>query len=145
MHLLQEETKQALGRLVLRLVKFNWTGYLLTLKESCNLIDYETWSGLKENNIDCQSTKSEKKLFACGQKESVEVARTFVSEIVCEGSGEKCRDEFKVIKGAGKLCLGRVQQKSLKCWMLVLCMEPKFGRLQQKEVIQIFAQSTRIY
>jgi hypothetical protein len=32
---------------------------------SCNLIDYETWSNLKNNNIDGQSTKSEKKLFAC--------------------------------------------------------------------------------
>ena len=120
-------------------------GVLIDSGASCNLIDYETWSGLKENNIDCQSTKSEKKLFAYGQKEPIEVAGTFASEIVREASGEKCRDEFIVIKGAGKPFLGRVQQKSLKCCMLVLCMEPKFGRLQQKEVIQIFAQSTRIY
>ena len=32
-------------------------GVLIDSGASCNLIDYETWSGLKENNIDCQSTK----------------------------------------------------------------------------------------
>ena len=43
-------------------------GVLIDSGASCNLIDYETWSGLKENNIDCQSTKSEKKLFAMVKK-----------------------------------------------------------------------------
>ena len=46
-----------------------------------NLIYYETWSNLKENHIDCQSTKWEKKLFAYGQKEPIEVAETVVSEV----------------------------------------------------------------
>ena len=46
---------------------------------SCNLIDYETWSNLMENNIDCQSTKSERTLFAYGQKKFIEVTWTFVS------------------------------------------------------------------
>ena len=82
-------------------------GVLIDSGASCNLIDYETWSHLKENNIDCQSTKSEKKLFAYGKKEPIEVAGTFVSEIVCEASGEKCRDEFIVIKGPGKPLLGK--------------------------------------
>ena len=89
-------------------------GVLIDSGASCNLIDYETWIGLKENNIDCQSTKSEKKLFAYGQKEPIEVAGTFVSEIVCEASVEKCRDEFIVIKGAGKPLLGKSRAEKLK-------------------------------
>ena len=89
-------------------------GVLIDSGASCNLIDYETCSGLKENNIDCQSTKPKKKLFAYGQKEPIEVAGTFVYEIVCEASSEKCRDEFIVIKGAGKPLLGKSTAEKLK-------------------------------
>ncbi|XP_028405743.1 uncharacterized protein LOC114528313 [Dendronephthya gigantea] len=89
-------------------------GVLIDSGASCNLIDYGTWSKLKENNIECQSTKSEKKLFAYGQKDPIEVAGTFVSEIVCEASGEKCTDEFTVIKGAGKPLLGKCTAEKLK-------------------------------
>ena len=45
------------------------------------MIYHETWNNLKENHIDCQSTKWEKRLFACGQKEPIEVAETVVSEV----------------------------------------------------------------
>ena len=95
-------------------------GVFIDSEASCNLIDYETWSSLEENNIDCETTKSETKLFAYGQNKPIEVAGTFVSEIVYEASGEKCRDKFTVIKGAGKPLPERVQQKSLKCCMWVL-------------------------
>ena len=81
---------------------------------SCNVIGYETWSNLKKKNINCQSTKSAKKLFAYSQKEPIEVAGTFVAEIVCEASGEKSVDEFTVIKGAGKLLLGKSTAEKLK-------------------------------
>ena len=89
-------------------------GVLIDSGASCKLVDYETWSGLKENNIDCQSTKSEKRLFAYGRKEPIEVTATFLSEIVCEASGEKCRDEFIVIKGARKPLLGKSTAEKLK-------------------------------
>ena len=42
----------------------------------------------------CQSAQSEKKIFGYGQKEPVEVAGTFTTEIVCEAYGETCVDEF---------------------------------------------------
>ena len=58
-------------------------GVLIDSGASCNLIDYETWSNLKENHIDCQSTRWKKMLFAYRQKEPIEVAGTFASEIVC--------------------------------------------------------------
>ena len=60
----------------------------------CNVIDQATWEVLKKKSVRCESMKSSKKLFAYGQKDSIEVIGTFVSEIVCEISGNSCVDEF---------------------------------------------------
>ena len=54
---------------------------------SCNVIDLATWEVLKKKSVQCESKKSSKKLFAHGQKDPIEVIRTFVcisliSEIV---------------------------------------------------------------
>ena len=111
------------GEVILMVGGVQLDGVLIDSGASCNLIDYETWSNLKENNIDCQSTKSEKKLFAYAQKEPIEVAGTFVSEIVCKTSGEKCMDEFTVIKGTGKPLLGKSTAEKLK----VLHVGPLYG------------------
>ena len=46
-------------------------------------------------------------IFAYGQKEPIEVAGTFTTEIVCEANGETCVDEFTVIKGDGRPLLGK--------------------------------------
>ena len=82
-------------------------GVLIDSAASCNLIDYKTWSYLKQNHVICQSAQSEKKLFAYGQKEPIDVAGTFTIEIVCEANGETCVDEFTVIKGDGRPLLGK--------------------------------------
>ena len=54
---------------------------------SCNVIDQATWEVLKNRSVQCESKKSSKKLFAYRQKDPIEVIGTFVSEIVCEMSG----------------------------------------------------------
>ena len=82
-------------------------GVLIDSGASCNLIDYKTWSYLKQNRVVCQSAQSEKKIFAYGQKEPIDVAGTFTTEIVCEANGETCVDEFTVIKGDGRPLLGK--------------------------------------
>lgn len=82
-------------------------GVLIDSGASCNLIDYKTWSYLKQNRVVCQSAQSEKKIFAYGQKEPIDVAGTFTTEIVCEANGETCVDEFIVIKGDGRPLLGK--------------------------------------
>jgi hypothetical protein len=43
-------------------------GVLIDSGASCNLVDYETWSNLKNNNIDCQSTKSERSCLPMARK-----------------------------------------------------------------------------
>lgn len=77
-------------------------------------MDYGTWNNLKENRVECDSRKCDKKLFAYGQKEPIEVVGTFISEIVCDATGEKCVDEFTVIKGVGKPLLGKSTADKLK-------------------------------
>ena len=89
-------------------------GVLIDSGASCNLIDYETWDNLKRNSVKCDSKQSDKKLFAYGQKEPIQVAGTFVSEIVCEINGEKCVDEFTVFKGTGRTLLGKNTAEKLK-------------------------------
>ena len=74
---------------------------------SCNVIDQATWEVLKKKSIQGESKKSGKKLFAYGQRDPIEVIRTFVSEIVCEISGNSCVDEFTVVKGPGRPLLGK--------------------------------------
>ena len=73
---------------------------------SCNVIDQATWEVLKKS-AQCESKKSNKNLFAYGQKDRIEVIGTFVSEIVCEISGNSCVDEFTVVKGPGRSLLGK--------------------------------------
>ena len=74
---------------------------------SCNVIDQATWEVLKKKSIQGESRKSSKKLFAYGQKYPIEMIGTFVSEIVCEISGNSCLDEFTVVKGSGRPVLGK--------------------------------------
>ena len=74
---------------------------------SCNVIDQATWEVLKKKSVQCESKKSSKKLFAYGQKDPIEVIGTFVSEIVCEISGNSCVDEFTVVKGPGRSLHGK--------------------------------------
>ena len=81
---------------------------------SCNLIGCETWNNLKQKHIRSESKVSDKKLFAYGQKEPMEVVGTFVAEIACEASGEGCVDEFTVIKDTGTPLLGRDTAGKLK-------------------------------
>ena len=88
-------------------------GVLIDSGASCNLIDYKTWSYLKQNHVVCQSAQSEKRVFAYGQKEPIDVAGTFTTEIVCEANGETCVDEFTVIKGDGRPLLGRKTAEKL--------------------------------
>ena len=64
---------------------------------SCNVIDQATWEVLKKKSIQGESKKSSKKFAAYGQKDPIEVIGTFVSEIVCEISGNSCVDEFTVV------------------------------------------------
>ena len=73
---------------------------------SCNVIDQTTWEVLKKKTVQYESKKSSKKLFANGQKDSIEMIGTFVSEIVCEISGNSCVDKFTVVKGPGRPLLG---------------------------------------
>ena len=42
----------------------------------------KTWSYLRQNHVGCQSAQSEKKIFGYGQKEPIEVAGKFKTEIV---------------------------------------------------------------
>ena len=92
---------------------------------SCNLIDYGTWNNLKQKHIKFESKVSDKKLFAYGQKEPMEVVGTFVAEIACEASGEGCVDEFTVIKSTGKPLLGRSTAEKLKVLRVGPVSEPR--------------------
>ena len=68
-------------------------GVLIEARSSCNLIDYGTWSNMKQNRIECESKVSDKKLLAYGQKKPLEGVGTFMAVVVCEVYGVKCVDE----------------------------------------------------
>ena len=56
---------------------------------------------------------SDKKLFAYGHNEPLEVVGTFLAEVVCEDNGAECVDEFMVIKRTGRPLLGRKTPEKL--------------------------------
>ena len=76
------------GEVSLKVREDRVEGVLIDSGESCNLIDYKTWCYLKQNHVVCQSAQSEKKIFAYGQKEPIDVAGTFTTDIMCEANGE---------------------------------------------------------
>lgn len=106
----QKET----GEITLKVGGVELDNVLIDSGASCNVIDYGTWNNLKQKHIRCESKVSDKKLFAYGQKEPMEVVGTFVAEVACDASGEGCVDEFTVIKGTGKPLLGRSTAEKLK-------------------------------
>ena len=63
----------------------------ILIDSGTSLIDYKTWTYWKQNYVVCQSA----------QKEPIDVAGTFTTEILCEANGETCINEFKIIKGDG--------------------------------------------
>ena len=117
--------QQETGEITLNVGGVQLDGVLIDSGASCNLIDYGTWNSLKEKRIRCESKVVDKKLFAYGQKEPMEVAGTFVAEIVCQASGEECVDEFTVIKGTGKPLLGRSTAEKLKVLRVGPVSEPQ--------------------
>ena len=87
---------------------------LIDSAASCNVIDQATWEVLKKKTVQCESKKSRKKLFAYGQKDPIEVIGTFVSEIVCEISGNICPGRSRKISTRKEHCreVGRVKGRS---------------------------------
>lgn len=102
------------GELSLKVGGVDLGNVLIDSGASCNLIDSETWNSLKQKHIECESKKSNKKLFAYGQREPMDVMGTFIAEIACAENGEVCVDEFTVIKGTGRPLLGRSTSEKLK-------------------------------
>ena len=74
---------------------------------TCNIADRDAWESLKQESVKCRSQRCERKLFAHGQSEPIEVVGTFESEVYCEASGERCEAEFTVVESHGKALLGR--------------------------------------
>ena len=87
---------------------------LIDSEAPCNVIDQATWEVLKKKSVQCESKKSSKKLFAYGQKDPIEVIGTFVSEIVCEISGNSCPGRSRKISTRKEHCreVGRVKGRS---------------------------------
>ena len=99
--------QETTGEVVLNIGGVIIGGFLIDSGATCNIVDYNTWNYLKEKRVKCESRRSEKKLFAYGQKDPMDVVGIFVADIVCEESGERCTAEFTVIKGTGRPLLGR--------------------------------------
>ena len=87
---------------------------LIDSRSTCNVIGYKIWDYLKQNYVRCESKASDKKLFAYGQEDPIDVVGTFTTEIICKANGAKCVDEFTVIKGNGKSILGKRTAERLK-------------------------------
>ena len=74
---------------------------------TCNIVDLDTWKSLKQEGVKCRSQRCERKLFAYGQTEPIEVLGTFESGVYCEASGERCVAEFTAVKTHGRALLGK--------------------------------------
>ena len=70
-----------------------------------NVIDKNLWSKLKQDKIKCVSRKSDKKLYAYGSKQLLNVLGTFSALVRVEG--KEIEAEFVVINGEGAALLGR--------------------------------------
>ena len=72
---------------------------------STNMIDKNLWSELKQDKIKCVSRKSDKKLYAYGSKQPLNVLGTLSALVRVEG--KEIEAGFVVISGEGAALLGR--------------------------------------
>ena len=72
---------------------------------STNVIEKNLWSKLKQDKIKCVSRKNDKKLYAYGSKQPLNVLGTFSARARVEG--KEAEAEFVVINGEGAALLGR--------------------------------------
>ena len=72
---------------------------------SCNIVDKQTWEGLKKQGIQCESRKESRKLYPYGSTKPLETLGVFKSKIQC--GCEEIEAEFIVIAGKGRTLLGR--------------------------------------
>lgn len=79
--------------------------FIIDSGASCNVIDRGLWEMLKAKKVKCISRKCQKKLFAYGSKEPLDIAGCFTATVQI---GSHCVDcEFVVIEGKGQALLGR--------------------------------------
>ena len=72
---------------------------------STNVIDKNLWSKLKQDKIKCVLRKSDKKLYAYGSKQPLNVLGTFSTLVRVRGKETEAK--FVVINGKGAALLGR--------------------------------------
>nr|XP_022336145.1 uncharacterized protein LOC111132611 [Crassostrea virginica] len=73
---------------------------------SCNIMGMSLWNSLKENHINCVSSKVDKRLFAYGSQEPLKVAGIFTATVKYKQT--VIPDvEFVVLDGKGQALLGR--------------------------------------
>ena len=72
---------------------------------SCNLVDRNTWEGLKRQQIACKSEKSTNQIYAYGSQVALKTLGKFTTFV--EVGSCKTQAEFVVVDGQGKSILGR--------------------------------------
>ncbi|CAL1586203.1 unnamed protein product [Knipowitschia caucasica] len=70
-----------------------------------NIVDENTWEGLKKKKINCESAKSDKKLYTYSSKEPLPVKGVFTCDVKIGKRATQA--EFTVIAGQGVPLLGR--------------------------------------
>ena len=72
---------------------------------STNVIDKNLWSKLKQDKIKCVLRKSDKKLYAYGSKQPLNILGTFSA--LARVEGKEVEAKFVVINGEGAALLGK--------------------------------------
>ena len=78
---------------------------------SCNVIDRKTWENLKMSNIQCKSSKSDRKLYAYGSREPLSIAGEFETTICYKD--KKCTGIFVVVEENARPILSRQTSEEL--------------------------------
>ena len=94
------------GTVDLKVGGVNLENVLIDSGATCNIVNYDTWEQLKQNQIKCKTTKSYKKLYAYPDK-PIETVGVFNTLIECANTSRQCQGEFIVVKGRGKCILGK--------------------------------------
>ena len=78
---------------------------------STNIIDKQTWEWLKKNKVECESARSNRKLYACASQTPLDVIGTFSCEV--SAGSNTASAKFCVINGKGDPLLGKDTATSL--------------------------------
>ena len=102
-----DEASQSSGVVSLEVGGVHLPNILIDSGATCNLLGKETWEWLKSRNVQCNTRKEARILFAYGNTKPLPTLGTFTADVMPTDTNVTCTADFVVMDGDGRTLLCR--------------------------------------